>query len=135
MTTDNENKVTPLWERTNDPQGIRPTFPILCAICSGRDHRSEMVLRRSRIHQVADMRIRRGVDTYRPYAFDMAYKCPECGWYTVFGIAVPTDFAQETIRLREGSTDFFLPEEVWEDDERVQKQLAACGYFGGSMNE
>lgn len=124
MTQDME----PMWRRIEGPQGLEPTFEIKCVFCG-----EKMILRRSRLHQVADVRIRKGVEEYRPYAFDMAYKCPRCAWYTVFGVAVPTDYAQEVTQRREGQVDFVLPEEIWEEDERVKRQLSRYGYFGGML--
>lgn len=128
-----ENKA--LWERTNDALGIRPKFPVFCQIClAAHDKRVLMVLRRSRIHRVADIRMIKGIEEHRPYAADMAFKCPECGWYTVFGVAMDPTHAQLVIAMREGKHDFVLPEEIWADDDRVREQLEKWGYFGGGVD-
>lgn len=123
---------TPLWQKTYDELGLKPTFKIYCATCDlARSVKVEMVMRRSRIHNVADMRVHYGTHTYRPYAFDIAYKCPDCGRYIVFGVAVPTEYALKIKELRGGESDFLLPEEIWSENEQVAKQLAALGYYGG----
>ena len=123
---------TPLWEKTDDAMGIRPTWEIICTVCSvHRGAHVPMVLRRSRIHQVSDMRIHFGTQVYRPFAFDQAYKCPDCGHYIVFGVAVDTAYALKIKEKRGGKADFLLPEEIWDEDERVKEQLEALGYFGG----
>lgn len=123
---------TPLWEKTDNVIGVKPTFDVICSVCfASRGIRTNMVMRRSRIHTVTDIRMHYGIKEFRPYAFDVAYKCPDCGWYMVFGVAVDATYALHIRELRGGKSDYVLPLEYWDDDERVAKQLEALGYFGG----
>ena len=124
-----------MWEKTNDKVGIRPTQDIYCPICAHRDPpiKSKMVMRRSRIHTVADVRItRRNNDpnsNVRPYACDVAFKCPVCDYYCIFGVPLPMEYAQKVIEMRGGSIDFVLPEDVWEQDDRIVKKMEGWGYW------
>lgn len=122
----------PLWQKTDDEVGLVPTFPMTCPFClNARGKKSEMVLRRSNIHRVADMRIRFGIEEHRPYAFDNAYKCPDCGFYCVFGIATDMEYAQKILKKRGNKSEYILPETIWLEDERVKQRLKKLGYWGG----
>jgi hypothetical protein len=122
----------PLWQKTDDAVGLIPTFPLVCPFClNARGKESHMVLRRSNIHRVADVRIKFGINEHRPYAFDNAYKCPDCGYYCVFGIATDMEYALETIKRRDNKAEYILPEELWDQDERIKERLSQLGYWGG----
>ena len=116
------------WYKTDDEQGLLPVKPILCPMCLAYGEKSEMVLRRSRLHRVADVRIHLNDATHRPYAFDLAFKCPACDFYCVFGVPIDIVYAQKIYEIRKGE-EFILPEEYWVGDERVKEKLARWGYW------
>jgi len=124
---------TQMWEKTNDKVGLREAQPIFCPICANRESpiKSKMVMRRSRIHVVGDVRLQmeeKGEEV-RPYAVDLAFKCPICDFYCVFGVPIEIDYAQHVIQMREGQYDFVLPDETWNEEEEVKKRLKALGYW------
>ena len=129
MTTEQETKVEELWEKTEDKVGIRPTKTRYCPICTASGMKVEMVLRRSRLHRVADVRIMIGLEQHRPYAFDVAMKCPVCDFYCVFGVPTDMEYAQKVIKLRDNSIDYVLPLDEWKEDGRVKEKLAKWGYW------
>lgn len=124
-----ETKVVEMWEKTNDKVGIRPKQPKYCPICALSGMKVEMALRRSRLHRVADVRVEIGIEKHRPYAFDVAMKCPACDFYCVFGVPTDIEYAQKVIQERDNSVDHVLPLEDWEEDGRVKKRLAKWGYW------
>lgn len=129
MTTETETKIIEMWEKTDDKVGIKPTQPKYCPICTQSGIKVEMVLRRSRVHRVADVRALKGVEEHRPYAFDVAMKCPVCDFYCVFGVPTDIEYAQKVIQLRDNNIDFVLPTEDWDEDGRVKEKLAKWGYW------
>lgn len=50
----------------------------------------------------------------------------------IFGVPMDLEYALETLKLRDQSADFFIPDELWQDkdqtDEEVRKRLKALGY-------
>lgn len=119
------------WEKTDDIVGLRSREAIYCPMCKAREPsiKSEMVMRRSRIHTVADLRIANPTDGNRPYAADIAYKCPRCDFYCVFGVPIDIKYALKVLEMRGSKVDYVLPEEVWQEDDRVSRRLAQWGYF------
>lgn len=127
------------WEKTNDIVGLKESKPIYCPICLARaladntplSETPKLVMRRSRIHQVADVRLAayRKEQDIRPYAFDLAYKCPECDFYCIFGIPTEIDYAQGIIKIREGKPEYVLPEETWLGQQVVSNRLSRWGYW------
>ena len=122
-----------MWEKTNDEIGLRNTEAIYCPICANcrPPHESIMVMRRSRIHPVPDVRVTRHKDgvIVRPYAFDMAFKCPTCDYFCIFGVPVDGEYAQQIIEKRGNNTDFVLPTLAWEEEQRVKEKLEKLGYW------
>lgn len=131
-----------MWEKTNDKIGLRESQPIYCPMCTARalvqgtptDKVTRMVMRRSRIHNVADVRIfnqetKPSEPQKRPYAMDIAFKCPVCDYYCIFGIPIDIDYAQKVIEMRGGTVDFVLPEETWGKNSEVEKKLERWGYW------
>lgn len=128
-----ENQAQSVWKLTHDERALEPDRIIYCPICDHADPpiKSKMVMRRSRIHTVADVRIaglEDGLQT-RPYACDIAFKCPVCDFYCVFGVPLDIDYAQEIISKRKGSIDFVLPQEIWNEDLQVKSRLERFGYW------
>lgn len=123
-----ENEV---WEKTNDIVGLKPKEPIFCPMCKAREPsiKSEMTMRRSRIHTVADVRIANPTNENRPYAMDIAYKCPRCDYYCIFGVPIDIQYAHKILEKRGSKVDYVLPESVWEEDDRVKTRLAKWGYW------
>jgi hypothetical protein len=126
-----ETVENPCWEQISEPVGIRSRDPIYCPICKAREPsiKVEMKMRRSRIHTVADIRIMNPTDGNRPYAMDVAYKCPRCDYYCVFGVPVDIKHAHKILELRQGKVDFVLPEEVWHQDAQITKKFERWGYW------
>lgn len=124
-----EEDITGKWYKTHDEKALRPLRPILCPICHAWGEDSEMVMRRSRLHRVADVRIHvKSGEIHRPYAFDMAFKCPACDFYIIFGVPVDIKYAQKIYSLR-NHEDYVLPEDYWAEDERVKEKLKRWGYW------
>ncbi len=127
------------WVEVDEPVGIVSKEPIYCPMCKAREPsiKVEMRMRRSRIHTVADVRIAnlekgaRDEDpaANRPYAMDIAYKCPRCDFYTVFGVPTTITHAQKIIELRGNKVDYVLPEEIWLEDDAVARRLERWGYW------
>jgi len=135
MTTETKTKIEKeekdlqgKWYKTDDEKGLLPVKPILCPMCLAYGEKSEMVMRRSRIHRVADVRIHLKDETHRPYAFDLAFKCPACDFYCIFGVPTDITYAQKIYEMRKGE-EFVLPEEYWANDERVKEKLKRWGYW------
>lgn len=120
-----------MWTKTDDIVGLRPVEPIYCPICHAKEPsvKVEMTMRRSRIHMVADIRIANPSDGNRPYAFDIAYKCPRCDFYCVFGVPTDIQYAHKILELRGSKVDYVLPELAWEEDERIKTRMAKWGYW------
>lgn len=121
------------WERTNDEVGLRPAIDIICPICANREKpiKSKMTIRRSRVHTVPDVRMQKNEkgETVRPYAFDIACKCPICDFYCIFGVPSEADYVQEVLQKRQGKMDFVLPEDEWNKDELIKEKLKQLGYW------
>lgn len=119
------------WDEVEQPIGLQSKEPIYCPMCKAREPsiKVEMVMRRSRIHMVADMRIANPVDGNRPYAMDMAYKCPRCDYYCMFGVPTSIEHAQNILKLRDSKVDFILPEDAWKENDKIKKRLAKWGYW------
>jgi len=121
------------WKLTYDKRALEPARKMYCPICANAEPalKVELVMRRSRIHTVADVRVagrEKGVLT-RPYACDIAFKCPHCDFYCIFGVPLDMAYAQKCIEMREGSIDFVLPEETWNEEGQVKERLAKLGYW------
>lgn len=132
-TTKPQGIVEPVWKPTNDEKALEPTRVHYCPICANADPptKSKLVMRRSRIHTVADVRIAgrdKGITT-RPYACDLAFKCPVCDYYCVFGVPLDMEYAQERIRERDGSIDYVLPDDTWNENGEVKSRLEKLGYW------
>jgi len=125
------------WIETHDRMGLKPAEPVLCPICSirnlakGKSTFPSMQLRRSRIHTVPDVREERLKDgtIVRPYAMDMAFKCPVCDFYCVFGVPMDMEYAQKIQQLRGGTPEYVLPKDDWDEDERIKSKLEKVGYW------
>ena len=122
-----------LWEKTNDEIGLRNTEPIYCPMCANRRPAIEsiLVMRRSRLHPVPDVRMTRNQEgeIVRPYAFDIVYKCPTCDFFCVFGVPTDNAYAQQIIEKRGNNTDFVLPTLAWEEQEQIRDKLKKLGYW------
>lgn len=119
------------WDFVDEPIGIRSKEPIYCPVCKAREPsiKVEMKMRRSRIHMVADIRMANPTDGNRPYAMDIAYKCPRCDYYIMFGVPTHIEHAQKILELRGSKTDFVLPELAWQQDNAIKRRLAKWGYW------
>jgi len=122
-----------LWEKTDDKYGLRPKEPLYCPLCACRKPpiESQLVMRRSYIHSVPDIRVtfaEKG-STVRPYAADMAFKCPRCDFFIVCGVPLEMEYAQKVIALRDGKENFILPVDEWDENAEIKSRLKALGYW------
>jgi hypothetical protein len=157
-TTDNEttevkktSKLTPAWERTNDVQGHKPKFTVMCGRCAqSLDSESKMQVRHSVLRLSIDAQKEIYFKEYPPEepwepdqkALDievdlnvMAYKCPHCAWFIKFYVQDDMEYIQDVFKKR-GYQAKFIP--LWETDElsdeelkSVERQLQALGYWAG----
>ena len=144
-------KLTPGWERTNDVQGHKPKFDVMCGRCAkSLDKQTKMQIRHSVLRLSEDAQKEVYYKDYPPEepwepnrdAFDvevdlnvMAYKCPHCAWFIKFYVQDDMEYIQEVFKKRKYSPKF-IP--LWETDElseaelqEVQRQLQALGYWAG----
>ena len=109
------------WKLTYDVLGIINTKPIRCIFCG-----TEMVIRHSRLHTSPEL------NHQNPH-IDLAFKCPNCDWFTVFGIPVPKDYWLHILQLRKkmGIGLIYAPVESWtkSDQEIIKERLQALGYW------
>jgi len=60
---------------------------------------------------------------------DMAFKCPVCDFYCVFGVPMDMEYAQKIQQLRGGTPEYVLPKDDWDEDERIKSKLEKVGYW------
>ena len=109
------------WKLSWDIIGLTPKFNITCPFC-----KTEMVLRYSRLHVSPELKEE---NTH----IDMAYKCPICDYFTVFGIPVPPQYWLHILELRRKLKIglIYAPIETWtkSDQEIIKERLQALGYW------
>ena len=144
-------KLTPGWERTNDIQGHKPKFDIICGRCvRSLDKHTKMQIRHSVLKLSDDAQKEiyyKECPPEEPWepnreAFDtevdlnvMAYKCPHCAWFIRFYVQDDMEYIQEVFKKRNYRPKF-IP--LWETDvideeeqKKIGQQLESMGYWGG----
>jgi len=129
-----------------DKNGHKPDTPILCPICNVRGDSQEMRLRWSKIQSHEDIAMElffRRPDSERSkyllsifdevempsWVEDMAWKCPKCDYWTVFGVPMKKEDAKR-IRMEEGGGEAtYVPIEEWWGDPIIKDKLKALGYW------
>jgi len=114
MSFDYEN-----YELTLDVVGIRNKKPVRCVFDN-----TEMTLRYSMLHHSPEL-------GHKNLHIDLAFKCPKCDWFTVFGVPVPKKHFLHiwNLRRREGVGYIHAPTEEWLKRKEIQKRLKALGYW------
>ena len=119
------------WKLVKTERGYIPVpeFPMICPFCG-----EVMLLHRFSAHQ------QRQVMGYPPrmgefYHVDINLKCPNCGWYTVFGVPISKDdfyklrdsgLARKLINLE----DVLLVAKIYNADmKKIEERLKALGYW------
>lgn len=123
------------WKFT--PYGHKPQFPIKCVMCG-----AEMRLRYSQIFRPSDvfqaleeperkmgLTAEERVDIVQKqgWAEDRAYKCPQCNWWTIFGLPLTWEELLEVRKIRKRSV--YVPVEQWAEDHPIRQRLKALGYW------
>lgn len=144
-------RLTPGWERTNDIQGHKPKFEVICVRCKASlDTTTKMQIRHSvlRLSPNAQKEVlfkdHPPEEPWEPEKeeFDpdinlniMSYKCPFCAWFIRFYVQDAREYIQELFRKRQYSIKF-IP--LWETDDMseeelksLERQLKALGYWAG----
>ena len=129
------------WKLEKD--GHKPEKPLVCRHCNG-----EMVKRWGKIFAHADYlheAMRRkdageDIDEFLElidkfpamysYAEDMEWKCPDCGYCDIFGVAISLE-QYKSIREQHGGSQMYIPIQEWGDNAKIKQQLEDLGYFGG----
>ena len=113
-----------IWEiKQNEKYGyyIRPKQSFKCNFCNSK------------------MYIHAFVAQYYPpknfYHVDINVKCPKCGWFTIFGVAISKkEYEQLKSSKLNGVTltdELFDVEDLTkEEEEMLQKRLKSLGYWG-----
>ncbi len=60
---------------------------------------------------------------------DMAYKCPKCSFWTVFGVPMKKEDAMRVKLEERNGNATFVPIEEWWGDPVIKKQLKDLGYW------
>jgi len=102
------------WDFAETEKGLIPVprKPLLCPFC-----RRSLVLHRFTAGQASE-----GF-----WHVDVNMKCPECGWYVIFGVPATKE---ECEKLK--SSPLFgktLREWPWEPEEEVKERLRMFGYW------
>jgi len=144
-------KLTPGWERTNDMQGHKPKFDVICGRCvQSLDKHTKMQIRHSVLSLSEDAQKEIYYKEYPPeepwepkkevsdadvYLNVMAYKCPHCAWFIKFYVQDDMEYIQEVFKKRTYRLKF-IP--LWETDEMseeelksIERQMVALGYWAG----
>lgn len=121
--------------------GHEPSEPIKCPICG-----HNMRLRWSKVQSHNDIAMelffRRPDEQKSKYLLsifdevempswvnDMAWKCPECDFWCLFGVPMKKDDATR-IRLEERNGEaMFVPVEEWWEDPIIKDRLQSLGYW------
>jgi len=124
-----------MWEFT--PRGHKPKFQIKCVMCGTPMRlRYSQVFRPSDVFQALEDPSRKMGLTAEErveilqkngWAEDRAYKCPNCQWWTIFGIPLAWEELLELRKVRKRS--IYVPVEEWAEDHPIRKKLAAMGYW------
>jgi len=148
---DEATKLTPAWERTNDIQGHKPKFNVICGRCKqSLGTETKMQIRHSVLRLSVNAQKEIMFKEHPPKepwepdkeTFDpeinlniMSYKCPHCAWFIRFYVQDSREYIQELFKKRQYSIKY-IP--LWETDEmseeelkEVERQLVAYGYWAG----
>ena len=109
-----------MWKRTDDKAGFEPNFAIWCRFCD-----ADMVMRFSALFPTPAP-----VVGFEDAGAQIAFKCPECGYFVRFNVPSDKDYIDKIMKLRKGRKHFHDFKKLSED-ERVARQLEGLGYFGG----
>ena len=129
------------WELKQN--GYQPSEPIQCPIC-----KTHLMLRWSRINSHEDIAMelfRKGKSKDDAHADllleifdsmempswveDMAWKCPSCSFWTVFGVPIKAAEAKRIMSGERNGSSVFVPIEQWWGDEIIKNRLKDLGYW------
>jgi len=133
-----------MWKLTKN--GHEPTSPLWCPICKMRGHDKEMVLRWSKIQPHEDIAMElffRRPDNERSkyllsifdevempsWVNDMAWKCPTCDYWCVFGVPMKKEDAERIRKEERNGCTTFVPIEEWWQDAIIKDRLRNLGYW------
>lgn len=115
------------WVRTNNAQGLEPTFDITCPEkdCNG----AKMILRNSVLsHQeMMDSSFGPKVPIVK-----VMYKCPICDhvdWYYIGPPYIDNKYWAQMLTWRKNRMIYIPPKDEWEENEIIKERLAALGYW------
>lgn len=60
---------------------------------------------------------------------DMAWKCPSCSFWTVFGVPLKADDAKRIIHEERNGSNLYIPIEEWWGDAVIKDRLKNLGYW------
>jgi len=134
-------KSKPMWQETNNVEGLRPLFKVQCKFCGRKE---SMFLRHSRMHIVKREQILKQFKLSKRlsirfikllgqivdvYAFRISYKCPICDWLATFIRPVRPEYFNKILELRKGEPLYYPPLKEWKsEDELIQEKLESLGY-------
>ena len=106
-----------MWIILDEKPYIKPTpemkQKLNCIFCG-----EKLILRRVGIPRIRES---------GGFAMDIAYKCPKCDWFVIFGVVIPEDKAKHLKKKMQNKQ--YIPEDIWLHSEKVKERLESWGYW------